>query len=59
MEILNLRKDNVVSFEEGVTDTDRNIPAELFSFLKWVTCGENRNTLQMTDARRTSVKQQI
>ena len=25
--ILNFRKDNVVSFEEGVSDTDRNIPA--------------------------------
>ena len=53
-----MRKDNVVSFEECVTDSDRNIPAELFSFLKLVTYGEKRDALQMNDAHRTSVKQQ-
>ena len=44
--ILNLRKDNVVSFEEALV-------------IQIADCGENRDALQMNDARRTSVKQQI
>ena len=57
--IFEFRKNKTLTLGNDFELSDEDVPAELFSLIKWITCGSKREICQLQESRRNSLNKQI